>query len=75
MSKQGVVRNGNGALEQSWWLVRDGIEVVGPESDSRKVTPSSGCVAVSPSTKVNIESKHVEMQKMTFLFNKIRIDK
>ena len=55
--------------------MRDGIEVVGPESEGRKVTPSSGCVAVSPSTKVNIESKHVEMQKMTFLFNKIRIDK
>ena len=40
------------ALEQRWWVVRDSIEVVGPQSESRKATPSSGCVSVSPSTKV-----------------------
>ena len=40
------------ALEQRWWVVRDGIEVVSPQSESRKATPSSGCVSVSPSTKV-----------------------
>ena len=40
------------ALEQRWWVVRDGTEVVGPQSESRKATPSSGCVSVSPSTKV-----------------------
>ena len=71
---------GSGLGSGGWWVVENGVEVQGSivsESGTKRqktghaVDTNLGEVII----KVNIESKHVEMQKMTFLFNKIRIDK
>ena len=71
---------GSGLGAGGWWVVEDGVEVQGSivsengtkrQKTGHAVDTNLGEVII----KVNIESKHVEMQKMTFLFNKIRIDK